>query len=164
MIHTAESVHVRDAIRALLITPSAELLLMRIRHPERGDCFWIAPGGGLEPGESVEVGLRRELREELGLVELELGPLVWRRQHTFDWDGKRIRQSERYHVVHVQRFEPRMSDAAEARTLERFRWWPARELARADEPLTPRSLATIVSSYLTHGAPAGPLEVEVLED
>lgn len=32
---------VRDAVRAVLITPLAEVLLMRIRHPERGDCFWI---------------------------------------------------------------------------------------------------------------------------
>jgi 8-oxo-dGTP pyrophosphatase MutT (NUDIX family) len=161
---TDESVHVREAVRAIILTPADEVLLMRIRHPDRGECFWIAPGGGLEPGETVEAGLRRELQEELGLTELEIGPLVWRRQHTFNWDGKRIRQSERYHVVHVQRFEPQMSDATEARVLEQFRWWPVSELANAEERLTPLTLPTIVAEYLAHGPPSGPLHVEVLED
>jgi 8-oxo-dGTP pyrophosphatase MutT (NUDIX family) len=75
------TVEVRDAIRAILITRAAEVLLMRIRPPDHSECFWITPGGGIE---SVELTLRRGLREELGLTQFEIGPLVWRRQHTFD--------------------------------------------------------------------------------
>jgi 8-oxo-dGTP pyrophosphatase MutT (NUDIX family) len=161
-VNTNESVRVRDAIRAILITPSAEVLLMRIRPPDGDECFWITPGGGLEPGETVEVGLRRELLEELGLRQFEIGPLVWRRQHTFDWDGQRICQSERYHIVRVERFEPRMSDATEARVLQQFRWWQVSELANAEERLTPLAFSAIVSEYLAHGPPREPLEVEVL--
>jgi 8-oxo-dGTP pyrophosphatase MutT (NUDIX family) len=159
-----DSVHVREAIRAIIVTPAAEVLLMRIRPPGRSESFWIAPGGGLEAGESVEVGLRRELLEELGLTEFEIGPLVWLRQHTLDWGGKRIRQSERFHIVHVERFAPRMSDALEARVLQEFRWWHVSELACTNEQLTPLTLAKIVSEYLALGAPRGPLEVEVLVD
>ena len=66
----------RDAIRAIVLTPEREVLLMRIRAPEGGDWFWITPGGGLEPGESVEAGLRREMKEELGLEGFHIGPLV----------------------------------------------------------------------------------------
>jgi 8-oxo-dGTP pyrophosphatase MutT (NUDIX family) len=137
---------------------------MRIRPPGRDDCFWIAPGGGIEPGETLQSCLKRELDEELGLTEFELGPLVWLRQHTFDWDGQRICQSERYYIVRVERFEPKMTDALEARVLQQFRWWHVSELAHAADPLTPRALATIVSQYLIHGPPDAPLEVEVLED
>lgn len=164
MIEEEIPLHGRDAIRAILITPEAEVLLMQIRPPDRQECFWITPGGGLEPGETVEVGLRRELQEELGLRQLEIGPLVWRRQHTFTWDGRRICQSERYHVVRVERFAPRMSDAAEARVLQQFRWWQVSELAHTEERLTPLTLAAIVSEYLEHGPPLGPLRVEVLVD
>ena len=69
-----------------------EILLLRIRPPQGGAAFWITPGGGLDTGETAESGLRRELKEELGLEHFVMGPLVWRRQHTFDLAGKRICQ------------------------------------------------------------------------
>lgn len=164
MIANSNLVKQREAIRAILLTPTAEVLLMRIRPPGRDDCFWIAPGGGLEPGETLEGCLKRELEEELGLTQFDVGPLVWLREHTFNWDGQRIRQSERYHVVRVDRFEPKMSDAKEAQVLQQFRWWHVSELAKAEERLTPLALATIVSEYLMNGSPKAPLAVEVLED
>jgi 8-oxo-dGTP pyrophosphatase MutT (NUDIX family) len=154
----------RQAIRAILLTRDLEVLLLRIQPPDGGERFWITPGGGLEPGETVEAGLRRELREELGLEHFEVGPLVWRRQHTFSWAEKRIRQREQYHIVHITRFEPRMSDATEAKVLDRFQWWSLTELARATEPVTPLSLAQIVARYIAHGPPRELPEVEVLVD
>jgi 8-oxo-dGTP pyrophosphatase MutT (NUDIX family) len=154
----------RQAIRAILLTPELEVLLMRIQPPEGGEGFWITPGGGLEPGETGEVGLRRELREELGLEHFEVGPLVWRRQHTFNWAKKRICQREQYHIVHVSRFEPRMSDAAEAKVLDRFQWWSMIELGRARERVTPLSLAQIVARYISQGPPCELPDVEVLVD
>jgi ADP-ribose pyrophosphatase YjhB (NUDIX family) len=114
----------RDAIRAIIVTPENEVLLLRIHSDHKERCWWITPGGGRKPGEAVEDALKRELQEELSLNEYALGPLLWRRQHTFNWAGKRIRQSERYYIVHADRFEPRMSDPDEAKVLDRFRWWP----------------------------------------
>jgi len=154
----------RHAVRAVLLTPDEHVLLLRIRHLTGGCHFCILPGGGLEPGESVEDGLRREMREELGLTAFELGPLVWRRHHTFDWGERRISQQEQYHVVHVDRFEPLMRDEKEAKVLDCLRWWPASALGACEEPLAPLSLATIVADYLAHGAPKAPLEVERLVD
>ena len=80
----------RQAVRALILTADHEVLLCRIHTPGGGPSFWIAPGGGLEPGETVDEGLRRELLEELGLTEFEAGPVIWRRHHTFDWGDRRI--------------------------------------------------------------------------
>ena len=154
----------RRAIRAILLTPENDILLLRIRHPDTGEWFWITPGGGIEPGETIEEGLKRELREELGLDLFVIGPLVWRRQHTFNWAGRRICQDEKYYIVHANRFEPQMSDATEAEYLDRFHWWSLDELRRSSERLTPLSLIEIVTRYLTNGAPQESLEVEILVD
>jgi len=154
----------REAARAILITPDAQILLIKVRNPDSGERFWVAPGGGLAPGEEVEAGLRRELREEVGLTDCVIGALVWRRWHTFDWLGQRISQRERYHVVHVDRFEPLMSDAREATVVEEFRWWTLAELVGARDRVTPLSLADIVARYLANGPPDEPLDEEMLVD
>ncbi len=101
-------------MRAILLTPAREILMMQIREPGGGARFWITPGGGMEDGENFDTTLRRELKEELGLEAFDIGPLLWRRQHTFNWGEKRYCQREEYRAVHVPRFAPVMSDAIEA--------------------------------------------------
>jgi len=154
----------RSAVRALILTPDHEVLLIRVVTPDGADRFWIAPGGGLEPGETPADGLRRELLEELGLTDFEAGPVVWRRHHTFDWGDMRISQKEEFRVVHVDRFEPVMSDAVEAQSLECFRWWRLADLAACEERLSPLSLCDILQRYLSDGPPAEPPDEEVLVD
>jgi len=57
------------------------------------DGKWDFPGGGIEANEKLEEGLRRELNEELGLTQFELGPVV----HTDEW----FIASKELHVVAV---------------------------------------------------------------
>jgi|SRR5579871_1282330 len=43
------------------------LLLIRFRDPQSERTFWLIPGGGLEPNESEEECVQREMREETNL-------------------------------------------------------------------------------------------------
>ena len=158
-----ELIH-RRAVRALILSPQNEVLLIRIRRPDRASGFWIAPGGGLELGEDAEQALRRELREELSLTDVTVGPLVWRRHHTFNWNGRRISQREEYRIVITERFEPIMTDPADAVAVDQFRWWPIANLSLIADPVTPLTLADILGDYLIQGAPAVVLDEEVVID
>ncbi len=57
--------------------------VLLVKHvPERGGYWqgkWICPGGKLEPGETIEQGIRREVREETNLDIDLVSPL-----HPFD--------------------------------------------------------------------------------
>lgn len=50
---------------ALILRRGRVLLVERGREPLKG--YWSLPGGVLETGETIEAGLRREVREETGL-------------------------------------------------------------------------------------------------
>ncbi len=52
-----------------------QMLIARRTAPASVAGMWEFPGGKLEPGESLREGVRRELREELG-VDVELGAEV----------------------------------------------------------------------------------------
>ena len=56
-------------------TPTAPPFLLSRRLPEAHlGGYWEFPGGKLERGESPEVALRREIKEELG-IEVEVGDI-----------------------------------------------------------------------------------------
>jgi 8-oxo-dGTP diphosphatase len=41
--------------------------ILLVRHTKKQGSYWVIPGGGIEPGESVVSALEREMKEELGL-------------------------------------------------------------------------------------------------
>jgi 8-oxo-dGTP diphosphatase len=60
-------------------------VLIAQRHSERTEGGeWEFPGGKLEPGETPEACLVRELEEELGIQTRVLGPLLTT-THTYPW-------------------------------------------------------------------------------
>ncbi len=149
----------RHAVRAVVIDALERVLLYRFVSPT-GRSFWAAPGGGVEEGESFEQAIRRELREEAGLSDVELGPCVWTRRHVFVWQ-RVVDQRDRFHVVRVERHvvAPEL-DLAEEGVVE-HRWWNVSELERTTEEIAPRRLAALVRDLLEQGPPAQPIDAGI---
>jgi len=159
-----EGLRIRPAVRALLLTPDDEVLLVRFEFPG-GRTRWALPGGGVEPGETDAEALHRELEEELGLLGAEIGPHIWTRLHLVAfvsglWDGQR----DHIHLVPCARFDPSPAltwDELRAEYLHEIRWWHLDELAGAGLPLAPADLVERVRDLRREGPPANPIRVAV---
>ena len=152
----------REAVRAVVLDSDDRVLLARFAFPS-GDELWATPGGGVEPGESDEHALRRELSEETGLDDFDLGPLVWTRVHEWEdlnprWDGQR----ERTYLLRVPPFDPAPRFTAEALAAEfvhGLRWWTIDELESSGETFAPERLPELVAAIVRGGPPASAMAV-----
>jgi ADP-ribose pyrophosphatase YjhB (NUDIX family) len=145
----------RDAVRAIVVDPDERVVLMRYSSTPP---VWATPGGGSKPGETDEEVVRRELAEELGLDEFELGPCVWIREHEFDMEHHRG-QRERIHLVRVEAFEPAPRVDLAAEWVTEVRWWTVPEIEASGEVFSPRRLAALLRDLFERGPPDEPLDV-----
>lgn len=153
---------IREAVRALVLDPERRVLLVRFVNPENGEEFWTTPGGGIDPGESLDHAIRRELREETGLDHPQIGPVIWTRREVFPWAGRTLDQREQVVLVRTQTFEPRPSLGAArlaAEDVHEVRWWTITELEGSDAVFYPTRLAHFMRQLLETGPPEEPIDV-----
>lgn len=151
----------RSAARVVVVDPDDRVLLLHCVDEERGVSWWDTPGGGLWEGESYAQAAQRELGEETGLVEVDLGPWVWTHHDAFVVRGTLFHQDERFFLV---RCRPFLIDGAglepdEQAVIRAFRWWSLEDLEATSEELSPHGLAALVGSLLREGPPSTPVEV-----
>ncbi|MCM2411411.1 NUDIX hydrolase [Streptomyces sp. RKAG290] len=154
------SAEARKVARLVLLDPDDRILLMHGFEPEDpASTWWFTPGGGLEGGETREQAALRELAEETGITDVELGPLLWTRRCSFPFDGRRWDQDEWYFLA---RTTQTVTDTSGQTVLERrsvagLRWWTSAELSVARETVYPTRLAGLLRTLLDEGPPRTPL-------
>ena len=99
-----------------------EVLVCQRRADQPMGLKWEFPGGKIEPGETAEQALIRELDEELGIAA-QIGPRVAQLRHRYR-NGAAI--DLQFFSVHT------FSGEIENRIFKEIRWSPLRELPALD--------------------------------
>lgn len=79
-----ERLNFRAAAYAVIVC-QGKILLLKVKHTGR----YFFPGGGLETGETLEQGLRRETKEETG-IEISIGRLIHFEEAFFYYDPLKL--------------------------------------------------------------------------
>lgn len=156
----------RDIARALVFDPAGRLLLIAYEavkpiDPARPDdrTFWFMPGGGLEAGETHEVACRRELSEEIGVADAQIGACVATCQGPFHLFRRARYARERYFVVRLP--DDRIDTARLAETEDNpvlgVRWWRLDELAASTDRIEPAGLADLARRVASGDNPVPPV-------
>ncbi|MEV6680447.1 NUDIX hydrolase [Streptomyces erythrochromogenes] len=150
----------RQVSRVILLDPADRILLLHGFEPaDPSDDWWFTPGGGLEGTESREQAALRELAEETGITEVELGPVLWQRFCSFPFDGRRWEQDEWYFLARTSQTTTWMGGLTELerRSVTGARWWTSEELLAARETVYPTRLAGLLRTLLEEGPPGAPV-------
>tara|TARA_R110002095_G_scaffold116835_1_gene101911 strand:+ start:5612 stop:6103 length:492 start_codon:yes stop_codon:yes gene_type:complete len=141
----------RQSARAILLNARDQVLLIQHEDtipvdPGRPDllCYWATPGGGIEADEQPAEALRRELREELAMIDVTIGSEVGIRKVELNLlEVGLVLSHETYFVCRVSE-TPQLNHVglsdSERRSLKTIRWWSREELHNTNAILRPGAL------------------------
>lgn len=149
----------RPTARVLLFDARDRILLMKGRlpgAPERPGA-WFTVGGGVEPGETFAEAAAREIREETGIADFVLGPVVWVREGVMRMPEPTLFK-ERYIVARCEGGHPVRDgwNAMERELIDDIRWWTLAELRATRDRFFPPGLVHRLPPILAGRFPAEP--------
>lgn len=134
----------RRVIASAVVVSRDGKVLMGRKDPEGGGVYadvWHIPGGGLEPGETLEEAMRRELSQEAPGIDLE-GAAVERLDNVGRGETTKVVDGTKYWCeMEFNRFRVSMPQDAEVLSqqvrpgddLVELRWFGPEELASVEQ-------------------------------
>ena len=118
----------------MVFDAAGRVLLIRCLAMRRNGefAFWLTPGGEIEPGETPSEAARRELREELGLEVVVVGP-VYTEANRFEHQEEMRQNVDFYFTARGAVETPvlRGVTADEIALMKEIRWWTTEEVEAA---------------------------------
>ena len=156
----------RITVRVLLFDPTDRILLMKGRLPHRrdGPGAWFTVGGGAEPGETLRQCALREIAEETGFTNVDLGPAVWLREAIGSLvGGERVIFKETYLAARCGLVEPVRDgwEDYEHDLIDEIRWWSLDDLARCADRIYPERLLELLPDIAAGRYPEQPLDINI---
>ena len=158
MSEKAVDIAVRPTVRVLLLDRDGRILLMKGRLPGMpGQGAWFTVGGKVEEGESYLEAATREIAEETGILDAELGPVVWLREGVLGIPHP-TRFVEQYVVARCDAAEPSRHgwQPDERELIDDIRWWTLQELTVTPDAVFPPGLAQLLPDVLAGRFPPAP--------
>ena len=153
----------RNAARTVLLDRDGRVLLLRAHDPARpaAGSWWEIPGGGIDFGETSEQAARRELYEETGISDVEMGPCVWTQRVQFTFGNILFDSDDAIHVAWCDggEYRPAHLEALEAGAFEGARWWTLDEVLASDERFLPDGLKAGLPALVAGDLPDPPLDI-----
>lgn len=144
---------VRKSARAIILNENNEVLLFKFifRNVVEEKVLWVTPGGGLDNHESFQGALLRELEEETGITNFEIGEWLWTRELKIKGKHEDYISYERYYLAHSKEmndvFTLEKMTENEKSSLIDFRWISIEQLKRMNkEEVAPPDLAELIEN------------------
>jgi len=159
----------RKSARVVLLNDLNQIFLINSVDPADSSkgSWWELPGGGIDPGEQSADTVKRELWEEGGLREADVGPVVWTQHVEFDFGGYHFDQDEVIHIAWTTERgieQPQGLEALEALAYRGARWWPVADVARSEEAFLPPDLPILLPALVDEPFPDPPLDISPADD